>query len=42
MLALTQLSTLKQAPVLLSKLEVEMNDFNMGRKFVMRDKMRAR
>lgn len=32
----------KHAPVLLSMLEVEMNNFNVGRKLFMRDKMRAR
>lgn len=36
------LSTLKHEPVLLKMLEVEMSNFNVGRKPVMRDNMRIR
>lgn len=41
MLALTQLSTLQHAPVLLRSLELGVKNFKVGRKLATRDKTRV-
>lgn len=41
MLALTQLSTLQHAPVLLRSLELRVKNFKVGRKLATRDKTRV-